>query len=168
MARYPYHHLEGPQTPMAVLAMDTIGCLPITSKDNRWALTPICLHIFSMFTVPMKGKPAENVVQAYLSSILARKGGGVVILNYNGTEFKNKVLNKVCDQLHIKRLFSNLFHTQGNAKVKNVHSFLKRTLTNFLHDSNLQWEELLPLVCHCYNIFLGSNGTKSPFFFMFG
>ena len=58
----------------------------------------------------MKEQSAENVVQAYLSGILAYKGESVAILTDNGTEFKNKVLNEECDHLGIKQLFSNLFH----------------------------------------------------------
>ena len=54
MARYPEQHLEILQIPMAVLAVDTIDCLPITSKDSRWALTAICLHTSYMFAVYMK------------------------------------------------------------------------------------------------------------------
>ena len=68
----------------------------------------------------MKEKSAEKVVQAYLSDILAHKGGSVAILHDNGTEFRNKVLNEVCDQLGIKRLFANPFHQQDNAKVENT------------------------------------------------
>ena len=102
MAKYPQQHLEVLKIPMAVLAMDTIGHLPITSKGNRQALTAICLHTSDVFIIPMKEKFAANVVQAYLSGILAHKGGSVAILSNNGTEFKNKMLNKVCHQLGIK------------------------------------------------------------------
>ena len=105
MASYPQQHLEVPQTPMAVLVIDTIGHLPITSKGNRWALTAICLHTSYMFAVPIKDKSAENVVQAYLSGILTHNDGSVTILGDNGTEFKNKKLNKVCDQLVFRRVF---------------------------------------------------------------
>ena len=41
-----------------------------------------------------------------------------------------RIKNEVCDQFGIERLFSNPFHTKGNAKVENVHSFLKGTLKN--------------------------------------
>ena len=74
MARYQQQHLEILQIPMAVLAMDTIGYLPMTSKGNRWALTAICLHTSYVFAILMKAKSAENVVQSYLSGILAHKG----------------------------------------------------------------------------------------------
>ena len=50
---------------MAVLALDTIGCLPVLSKGNMWALTAICLHTSYVFTVPIEIKSAEHVIQAY-------------------------------------------------------------------------------------------------------
>ena len=79
----------------------------------------------------MEETSAKNVIQTYLSGILAHKCGGLAILNDNGTECKNKVLNAACDQLGIKRLFSNPFHPQINAKDENVNNFLERTLTKF-------------------------------------
>ena len=54
---------------MAVLAIDTIGHLPVMSKGNRWALTAICLHALYVFAVSMKERSAENlfkpIYQAY-------------------------------------------------------------------------------------------------------
>ena len=75
---------------MAVLAMDTIGHLPISFNGNMWALMAICVHTSYIFAVPMKEKSVENVVQAYLSGILTHKGGSVAILSDNGTELKIK------------------------------------------------------------------------------
>ena len=167
MAKYP-QHLEISQLPMTVLAIDTIGHLPVTSKGNIWALTAIFLLTYYVFAIMMKVKSAENAAQANMSGILAHKGGNVATLSDNGTEFGNKVLNEVCDQLGIKRLFSNPFHPQGNATVENVHNFLKGTLPKFLDSSDIEWSELLPFACYCYNIFPGSNGIESPFFLMFG
>ena len=86
------------------------------SKGKRWALTAICLRTSYVFAIPMKGKSAENIIQDNLSAILAHKGRSVAILSDNGTEFKNKVLNEACYQLGFKRLFSDPFHPQGNAK----------------------------------------------------
>ena len=73
----------------------------------------------------MKEKSAENVIQAHLSGILAHKDGNVAILRGNVTEFKNKDVYEACDQIGIKRLFSNPFHPQSNSRIENVHNFLK-------------------------------------------
>ena len=80
--------LNSYQIPVAVLRMDTIAHLPITSKGNRWALTAIYLHTSDMFTILIKEKSSEIVVQAYLPGIPAHKGGSVTIVSDNGTEFK--------------------------------------------------------------------------------
>ena len=56
----------------------------------------LCVHSTN------EGKISQNVVQVYLSGILAYKGRSLTILSDNGTEVKNKVLNEVCDQLGIK------------------------------------------------------------------
>ena len=78
-----------------------------------------------VFAVPMTEKSAENVVQAYLPGILAPKAESVAILSDNGTEFKNKVFTEACDQLRIKRLFSNQFHPKVISRIENGHKFPK-------------------------------------------
>ena len=59
MVRYPQQHLEILHLAMAVLAVDTIGHLTITSEGNRYALTAICLHTSYVFAVLMK----ENLLK---------------------------------------------------------------------------------------------------------
>ena len=125
------------------------------------------LHTSYVFAIQMKEKTTDNV-QSYLSGIFTHKGGSIAILSDNGTEFKNTVLNDACVQLGIKRLFSNLFHSQGILRITNVHNFLRRTLTKFLESSDLEWDGLLAFTCYCHNIFPSSNGTKLQLFLMFG
>ena len=72
------------------------------------------MHTSYISAIHMKEKSAVNVEHAYLSGIFCHKGGCITILNDNGTEFKNTV-KKACDQLSIERLFSTLFHPQGNS-----------------------------------------------------
>ena len=67
----------------------------------------------------------------------------------------------------LKRLFYKPFHPQRNAKIENVHNFIKWTPTKFLESSDLEWDELLPITCYCYNLFLSSNNTESQLFLMF-
>ena len=45
-----------------------------------------------VFAVPMKEKSTENVLQTYLSGILAHKDESVAISSDNGIDFMNKVL----------------------------------------------------------------------------
>ena len=101
-------------------------------------------------------------------SFLCHKAGSIAFLSDNGTEFKIAVVTYVCEQLGIKGLYSKQLHPKGNLRIENMQIFLKRTLTKFLDSSNLEWDELLPFVFYCYNIFPCSNGTEQQFYVMFG
>ena len=81
MAKFLQQHLEILKVVMTVLAMDTIGHLPVISRGHQLSLTAICMHTPYVVTVPMKEKSAGNVMQSYLSGIFAHKGGSITILS---------------------------------------------------------------------------------------
>ena len=102
------------------------------------------------------------------TSILAQKGGSVVILSNNGQSLKLKFWMRYVTNYLFKWLFSNPFNLASKCKGGKCTQFPKKTLTKFLNTSNLDWHELLPFAWYCFNIFPGSSGTESPFFLMFG
>ena len=53
-------------------------------------------------------------------------------------------MNTVLVQLGIKQIFLNPYSPQGNSCIKNIHNFLKRTLTKFLSSSDAEWDKILP------------------------
>ena len=129
---HPQLHLEIPKISFACIAIDTIGKLPTTSSGHKYALTCIDLLTSDIITVPMPDKTADSVVEAYLSGRLSRAKASMVCLLDNGSELKNSQMNTILKQLGIKCIYSNPYQPQGNSRIKNVHNFLKRTLTKFL------------------------------------
>ena len=95
------------------------------------------MHTSYVFPVPINEKLAENTVHVNLLGIFTDKGDSIAILSDNRADFKNTVLNETCEQLGIKRLFSNLFNPQDYSRIKNVDNFVKRTLAKFLKFSYL-------------------------------
>ena len=85
-------HLEIPEVPFTGCAMDCIGQLPATSKDNRHVLTFICLLTSYLIMVPLKSKTADEVSMAYIKEILPKTSCSKFILQDNGTEFKDDQL----------------------------------------------------------------------------
>ena len=92
---HPQLHLEVPKVPFTCIAIDSIGKLPTTSSENRYALTCIDLLTSYIIAVPMPNKTAESVIEAYLSDILSRARASMVCLLDNGLELKNSQMNKV-------------------------------------------------------------------------
>ena len=82
--------------------MDLIGEFhPPSAKNNRYALTVICMLIGYVFCVSLKTKTAEEVIQAYIDNIYSKFGGSMKILSDNGTEFKNKIFEQVATELGV-------------------------------------------------------------------
>ena len=130
--------MEIAKVPFICIAIDTIGKLPTTSSGNRYALTCIDLLTSYIIAVPMPGKTAEPVVEAYLLGILSRARVSMFCLSDNGSELKNNQMDTVLKHLGIKCIYSNPYRPQGNSQIENIHNFLKRTLTNFLSSSDAE------------------------------
>ena len=142
-------HLEIPQVPFVSCAKDSIGQLPTTSKGNRFTLTCICLLTSYLITVPLTLKMADSVSMVYITEILPKTSCSKFILQDNGTKFKSKQIMSI---LCTKWIYSNPYYPRGNSRMENIHNFLKRTMTKFIHGSQLKWDDALPLVTYCYNI----------------
>ena len=138
MTQYAHLYLEIPLIPMAILAMDTIGGLAVTSKGHCYALTAICLHTPVIFAISLKEKSTQHIVYAYLTGILTKVGESCTILSDNGIEFCDKSLIAACDQLGIIHRHSNPFHPEGNSHIENWHNLPKRIVTKFLALSKLE------------------------------
>ena len=95
--------LKVPEVPMQLICMDLVGPIfPVTSRGNHFILT--CIDMLTGFTiaVPIKGKTAKTVCDAYRAHVYCIFGGSARILMDNGTEFKNEQMDELCKQLNIK------------------------------------------------------------------
>ena len=66
-------------------------------------------------------------------------------LQDNGTEFRNKQLVDTCKSLGVKPIYSSPYYPHGNGKLKNSHNFLKWSVAKFLHNTNLEWDDIIPI-----------------------
>ena len=100
--KYATLHFDMATFPMQFISMDLIGEFhPPTTKNNRYALTVICMLMGYIFCVPLKTKTTEEVIQAYIDNIYSKFGGSMKILSDNGTEFKNKIFEQVAKELGV-------------------------------------------------------------------
>ena len=79
-----------------------------------------------IFCAWLKSKKAEEIVQVYLNEVYYRFEGSRKILSDNGTEFKNKMFQKVSKKLECDvRTYSPPYRPQSNSKIECFHKFLK-------------------------------------------
>ena len=119
-------------------------------------------------TVPMKSKSADEVTMTYLKRVLLINSYSVYVLQDNGTEFRNKQLVDTFKSLGVKPIYPSPYYPHGNGKLENSHNFLKWLMAKFLHNTNLEWDDIIPIATHVYNISLTADGLESPFYLAFG
>ena len=118
--------------------------------------------------VPIKNKNAETICDAYRDNVYCVFGGSSRMLTDNGSEFKNKEIQEVCDTLGLKHIFSPVYTPQSNGRLEGWHRFFKACIAKHIHGGGVEWDELVPLAVSAYNFFLCQSSKESPFVLMFG
>ena len=89
------------------------------------------MHTGFVFCIPLKTKSAEDVVQAYIHRVYSQFGGSVKVQTDNGTEFKNKLINEVCEQLSMKhKIYSPPYRPHSNGRIESCMYFKTHNPTN--------------------------------------
>ena len=163
-----FGHFDSPDLPMEFICMDLVGLIhPPSSRGNKYVLTVIDMLTGFTIAVPIKNKNAETICDAYRDNIYCVFGGSSRMLMDNGSEFKNKEMQEVCDTLGLKHIFSPVYTLQSNGRLEGWHRFFKACIAKHIHGGGVEWDELVPLAVSAYNFFPCQSSKESPFVLMF-
>ena len=169
VVKYSKINFEAEPAPMRFISMDLIGEFhPPSSKGNRYALTVICMFTGYTFCIPIPNKMAKTVLKACMDNVYCQFGGSIKILSDNGTEFKNKLMEEVSEELGVEyKIYSSPYRPQSNGRIESFHYFLKACIAKHIAPQ-LEWDDIVPLACEAYNFLPNEHSRESPFFLMFG
>ena len=74
----------------------------------------------------MKSKSADDVIQAYVESILPRIGPSKFTLTDNVAEFKNDTMREVLHRLNTEHKFTTIYFPRGNSKIRKLTCSVKK------------------------------------------
>ena len=100
----------------------------------------------------MKLKLADNVIHAYIETILPQIGPSRFILTDNGTESKNDTMNSVLIRLNTEHKFTMVYFPRGNSRLENSHASLKRSFSKYIDLLDVEWDRCLNLATYAFNI----------------
>ena len=164
-----FGHFDSPDLPMEFICMDLVGPIhPPSSRGNKYVLTVIDMLTGFTIAVPIKNKNAETICDAYRDNVYCVFGGSSRMLRDNGSEFKNKEMQEVCDTLGLKHIFSPVYTPQSNGRLEGWHRFFKACIAKHIRGGGVEWDELVPLAISAYNFFPCQSSKESPFVLMFG
>ena len=116
----------------------------------------------------MKLKLADDVIHAYIETILPQIGPSKFILTDNGTEFKNDTMNSVLIRLNMGHKFTMVYFPRGNSKLENSHALLNRSIGKYIDLLDVEWDRCLNLATYVFNISPSSDNCSSPYFIVYG
>ena len=164
-----FDRFQTPDLPMQFICMDLVGPIhPPSSRGNKYVLTVIDMLTGFTIAVPIPDKNATTVCKAYRDNVYCVFGGSSRILTDNGTEFKNKEMKTICDELGVKQVFSPAYTPQSNGRLEGWHRFFKSCIAKHIRGGDVEWDELVPLAVSAYNFFPCQSTKESPFLLMFG
>ena len=164
-----FGHFDSPDLPMEFICMDLVGPIhPPSSRGNKYVLTVIDMLTGFTIAVPIKNKNAETICEAYRDNVYCVFGGSSRMLTDNGSEFKNKEMQEVCNTLGLKHIFSPVNTPQSNGRLEGWHRFFKACIAKHIRGDGVEWDELVPLAVSTYNFFPCQSSKESPFILMFG
>ena len=116
----------------------------------------------------MKLKSADDIIHAYIKSILPRIGPSKFIITDNGTEFKNDTMREVLHRLNREHKFTMVYFAKGNCGLENPHALLKRCMSKYMDMLKEQLDKCLNLATYAFNILPSSDNSNSPYFLVYG
>ena len=116
----------------------------------------------------MKSKSADDVIHAYIETILPQIGPSRFILTDNGTEFKNVTINSVFIRLNMVHKFTTVYFPRGNSRLENSHALLKRSISKYIDLLDVEWDRCLNLATYAFNISPSSDNCSSPYYIVYG
>ena len=114
----------------------------------------------------MKLKSADDVIHAYVETILPQIGPSRFILMENGTEFKNDAMSSVLTRLNTEHKFTMVYFPRGNSRLENLHALLKRSISKYIDILDIEWDKCLNLA-YAFNISPSSDNCSSPYYVVY-
>jgi transposase InsO family protein len=164
----PLMHQETPGSPMQSIAMDILGPLPVTKRNNRYVI--VFTDRFSRFVEveALVDQETATVAEAFIKCILLRHGAPRVLLSDRGSNFLSSLMKEIYKRLSIDKRQTTSYHPAANGLVERFNSTLLNIISMYVNSTQKNWDELLPFAAFSYNTSRHSTTKLSPFYVLHG
>ncbi len=108
------------------------------------------------------------MVHALVSHLIYPYTTPRILLSDNGTEFKNQILQDICNKFIIKQTYFTVHHLASNGLVERINRKILEFfhhLAGKFHESEEDW---LSHVAACINGSINTSTGKTPHYIMYG
>ena len=157
-----------PERPWEVVAMDVLQLSVRSRQGSKYVL--VMVDHFSRFVVlaPLQDKSAKQVAHALVTHLFCPYSTPRVLLSDNGTEFRNSVMEEICNQFNIKQTFTVTYHPASNGLVERANTKILDVLRPVVNGFLETWEDWLPHVAASINSSVCESTGRTPHFVIYG
>lgn len=147
------------------LTFDYLG--PLTTRNNKkYILVAACNNTKYIFTKGVQSATAQSTIN-FIIQIISQWGCFRQLSSDRGTDFKNKLISDVCDNLGIKQVLSTAYSPQTQGFVEKINDVLCNSIKNYIdNDNQHRWSYYLPYITLSYNATPQTSTKYSPFYLM--
>ena len=140
----PLEHIPIPQTKFSHVHVDLLGPWPVSQCGHTHLLTIIDRTTRWPEACPLRGISAEEVLQAFLATWVARYGVPSRITSDRGVQFTSAVWGDWCRLNAVHHVTTTAYHPQSNGMVERLHRQMKEALR--ARNAATAWIDHLPWV----------------------
>eukprot|EP00731_Ephydatia_muelleri_P004469 Em0002g645a len=144
-------------------------------KDVNMELQPVTVNLIRTCDICQRmnrkltcGVPELHPIPFEIPMIFMRMGLPRVMLSDNGSEFCNKLNDKLAEILGVKRRLTTPYHPQANGLDERYNQTLQNMLAKFVSTKQTVWSSYLDTCTFAYNTSRHESSTYTPFQLMFG
>ncbi|CAG2230871.1 unnamed protein product [Mytilus edulis] len=154
--------------PMERVAIDILGPLPLTKRQNRYVL--VLCDCFSKWTeaYAIPDQESLTIARTIVNEFICRFGSPLQLHSDQGRSFEAKLFQDLCDLLKIDKTRSTSQHPQSNGSVERFNRTLLSMLTFYCQNDQRNWDEILPQVMMAYRSSVHASTGQTPNMMMFG
>jgi Integrase core domain len=156
-----------PNKSFEVIALDTVGPLSRTAKNNRYALTIQDELTKYVVIIPIQDKEASTLAKAFVESFILTFGTVKCIKTDQGTEYMNSVFQNVSKLLQIEHLTATAYHPQTIGSLERNHKVLNEFLREYVNEEKDNWDEFVKFYEFAYNTTPHTIHNYTPFELVF-
>lgn len=152
------------------IATDICGPFPRSSNKNKYIL--VVTDYFTKFTeaYAVPNIEAETVANKFVKEWICRYGCPMQLHSDQGSNYQSALFIEVCKLLGIEQTRTSPYHPQSDGQAEKFMSTLKKMITKLVenHESEGDWEDVLPYVLMAYNSSINDTTKATPNSLVFG
>lgn len=163
----PMHPLIA-TSPFEQVVVDILGPLPTTEAGNKFVL--LFMDVFTKWPegVALPEVTASIVMDCFWAEVVSRHGVPRILSSDNGSQFRAKLVQDVCELLRIKKRYSTTYSPTSQGNVERMNKTLAERMAFFANAQQSDWDILLPTMLFSYRTAIQAAISDSPFRLVYG